>query len=271
MNPQYILIDYENVQVKSLALLKGLNIQVRVFLGPSNTKLSTDLVLAMKELGDRADYIVLDAGGHNALDFHITYYLGRLAALHAGADFYVISKDKGFDSLIKYMNKNGVSCARAVSIADLPMVKKAAATTVAVAKAANAQAVPAGKVAAVKAVDKTSPAVKPVAAVKAKAGGEANTKAESKPKPKPKAKPEAKPAVPKKKPATELVGVVLANLEKRKGSSPRTVKTLMSTIKTLCGEQYAEKEVDAVFNRLVKLKYVVVSGEKIAYQLPEAK
>ena len=64
---------------------------------------------------------------------------------------------------------------------------------------------------------------------------------------------------------------MLANLEKRKGSSPRTVKTLMSTIKTLCGEQYAEKEVDAVFNRLVKLKYVVVSGEKITYQLPEAK
>lgn len=269
MNPQYILIDYENVQVKSLALLKGSNIQVRVFLGPSNTKLSTDLVLAMKELGDRADYIVLDAGGHNALDFHITYYLGRLAALHAGADFYVISKDKGFDSLIKYMNKNGVSCARAVSIADLPMVKKAAATTVAVAKAANAQAVPGGKVAAVKTAVKTAPAVKPVAAVKAKAGDEANTKAEPKPKQKP--KPEAKPAVPKKKPATELVGVVLANLEKRKGSSPRTVKTLMSTIKTLCGEQYAEKEVDAVFNRLVKLKYVVVSGEKIAYQLPEAK
>jgi hypothetical protein len=269
MNPQYILIDYENVQVKSLALLKGSNIQVRVFLGPSNTKLSTDLVLAMKELGDRADYIVLDAGGHNALDFHITYYLGRLAALHAGADFYVISKDKGFDSLIKYMNKNGVSCARAVSIADLPMVKTAAATTVAVAKSANAQAVPAGKVAAVKTAVKTAPAVKPVVAVKAKAGDEANTKAEPKPEQKP--KPEAKPAVPKKKPATELVGVVLANLEKRKGSSPRTVKTLMSTIKTLCGEQYAEKEVDAVFNRLVKLKHVVVNGEKITYQLPEAK
>lgn len=222
---QYILIDYENVQVKSLSLLQDKPIQVRVFLGPSNTKLSTDLVLAMKDLGERADYILLDAGGHNALDFHIAYYLGKLSAVDMSANFYVISKDKGFDSLIAYINKNGVSCTRAVSIADLPIIKKSAASNAAL---------------------KVFSSAKPTA----------------------KAKAQPTQTTLKKQPAATLANLVLANLEKRKGSTPRTVKTLMSTIKTLCGEQYNDKEVDAVFKRLLKLKYVVMNGEKISYQLP---
>lgn len=112
----YVLIDFENVQVKSLALLKGKNFRVRVFLGPKNSRLPTELVLAMKSLGDHADYIVLDAGGHNALDFHITYYLGRLAAADPAGYFHIISKDTGFDSLIEHANKSGIRCERCVSI-----------------------------------------------------------------------------------------------------------------------------------------------------------
>ncbi|NJN99583.1 MAG: hypothetical protein HC875_38515, partial [Anaerolineales bacterium] len=54
MQTNYVLIDYENVQVKSLALLKGEQFRVRVFLDPKNTKLPVELVLAMQELGERA-------------------------------------------------------------------------------------------------------------------------------------------------------------------------------------------------------------------------
>ena len=116
----YVLIDFENVHVKSLALLKEKNFCVRVFLGPKNSRLPTELVLAMKSLGDHADYIVLDAGGHNALDFHITYYLGRLAAADPSGFFHLISKDTGFDSLIKHMNASGILCERSVSIESIP-------------------------------------------------------------------------------------------------------------------------------------------------------
>uniref|UniRef100_UPI0040562E4A PIN domain-containing protein n=1 Tax=Candidatus Electronema sp. TaxID=2698783 RepID=UPI0040562E4A len=80
MKSNYVLIDYENVQVQSLALLKGGEFQVRVFLGPNNTKLPVELVTAMQGLGSRAEYIVLETSGSNALDFHIAYYLGALAA-----------------------------------------------------------------------------------------------------------------------------------------------------------------------------------------------
>lgn len=216
MQIHYILIDFENVQVKSLALLQGAQFRVRVFLGPKNTRLPTELVLAMKSLGDYADYIVLDAGGHNALDFHITYYLGKLAAADPAGCFHIISKDTGFDSLITHINKTGIDCNRSISIDALPFI----VTNSAVGVAAN-----------------TSPA--------------------------PKAK-----AVGKKK-AQELVELVLANLAKRKSAMPRTEKTLRSTIRTLAGAQYSDKEMDAVFTRMLKKKFIVVDGSRISYNLPD--
>lgn len=120
MKTNYILIDYENVQAKSLALLKGGQFQVRIFLGPGNTRLPIELVLAMHELGARADYVILETPGANALDFHIAYYLGVLAANDSTAGFHIISKDTGFDPLIKHMKARKISVTRSISIEQIP-------------------------------------------------------------------------------------------------------------------------------------------------------
>jgi hypothetical protein len=116
----YVLIDYENVQVKSLALLKGEQFRVRVFLGPNNKKLPVELVLAMQELGDRAEYIVLETPGVNALDFHIAYYLGVLTTVDPLGFFHIISKDTGFDALIKHLKEKKVFSFRSASIEEMP-------------------------------------------------------------------------------------------------------------------------------------------------------
>jgi len=116
----YVLIDYENVQVKSLALLKGEHFRVQVFLGPKNLKLHRELVFAMQKFGDRGQYIELEAGGKDALDFHIAYYLGVLAAADPTGLFHVISKDTGFDPLLQHLKARGVSAARSVSIETMP-------------------------------------------------------------------------------------------------------------------------------------------------------
>jgi len=120
MTTHYVLIDYENVQVKSLALLKGEHFRVQVFLGPKNLKLHRDLVFAMQKFGDRGQYIELEAGGKNALDFHIAYYLGVLAAADPTGFFHVISKDTGFDPLLQHLKARGVSAARSPSIEAMP-------------------------------------------------------------------------------------------------------------------------------------------------------
>ena len=116
MKTNYVLIDYENVRVTSLALLNDEHFQVWVFLGPNNTKLEVPFVLAMQEFGERAVYIRLKAGGRNALDFHIAYYLGSLAKADPTGSFHIISKDTGFDPLIQHLRTKGISVARSVSI-----------------------------------------------------------------------------------------------------------------------------------------------------------
>ncbi len=74
----YVLIDYENVQVASLDLLKGEHFRLWIFLGPNDTRLTVPLALAIHEFRERAVYVPLKTGGANALDFHIAYYfIGR--------------------------------------------------------------------------------------------------------------------------------------------------------------------------------------------------
>lgn len=116
----YVLVDYENVHVKSLSLLKGDHFRVRVFLGPNNIKLPVDLVIAMQEFGERAEYIILETSGRNALDFHIAYYLGALASVEPLGFFHIISGDTGFDSLIQHLKKNKIFAARSASIEEMP-------------------------------------------------------------------------------------------------------------------------------------------------------
>jgi PIN domain len=120
VQPHYVLIDYENVHVKSLALLKGEQFHVRVFLGKSNTKIHSELAIAMQKLGTRGDYIALESSGSNALDFHIAYYLGVLASANPAAHFHIISKDTGFDPLVRHLTSRAIETSRSVSIEAMP-------------------------------------------------------------------------------------------------------------------------------------------------------
>ena len=120
MRTNYVLIDYENVQVQSLHLLKDEHFRVMVFLGPANTKLRVDFVLAMHQLGARSGYVSLETAGANALDFHIAYYLGNLAITDPTAYFHIISKDTGFDPLIQHLKSRKIYCARSASIEEMP-------------------------------------------------------------------------------------------------------------------------------------------------------
>lgn len=116
----YVLIDFENVQVKSIALLEGEHFRVKVFLGPKNTKLPAELVVSVQKLGDKAEYITLDTSGSNALDFHIAYYLGVLSTKEPVAYYHVISKDTGFDPLIQHLKSKNIYSSRSVSIEEMP-------------------------------------------------------------------------------------------------------------------------------------------------------
>ena len=103
----YVLIDYENVQPTDLALLRDAPVKVKVFLGANQAKIPVALAAALQGLGANAEYVLLESSGSNALDFHIAYYIGLLSAQEATAFFHIISKDTGFDPLVKHLKDQG--------------------------------------------------------------------------------------------------------------------------------------------------------------------
>lgn len=116
-----ILIDFENVQPKDLASLQGKPFQIKVFCGANQSKIPFDLADQLQRLGPDAEYIRIQGTGRNALDFHIAYYIGEISAQTPGATFNIISKDKGFEPLIKYLATNKkITCHLLPSIAGLP-------------------------------------------------------------------------------------------------------------------------------------------------------
>lgn len=123
MRTNHVLIDYENVQRKNLALLSQEHFRVIVFIGASQTKLPVDLVTAMQMLGSRAEYVRISGNGPNALDFHIAYYIGRLSGRDPAAYFHVVSKDTGFDPLIAHLKAQGIQAKRSASLDGVPPLR----------------------------------------------------------------------------------------------------------------------------------------------------
>lgn len=125
MRPNIVLIDLESVQPASLVLLAPEYLRVKVFVGATQSKLSFELVAAVQALGDRAEYIKIAGVGKNALDFHIAYYIGRIATDQPESFFHIISKDTGFDPLIQHLKDENIFCGRWERIEDIPAVKAA--------------------------------------------------------------------------------------------------------------------------------------------------
>ena len=123
MRTNVVLVDYENVQPKDIGLLKDGPFKVKVFLGPNQSKVPVTLAAAIQPLGGNAEYVLLDAAGNNAVDFHIAYYVGVLSSEDPGAYFHIISKDTGFDPLIRHLKGRKVFAQRSACIADMPYFK----------------------------------------------------------------------------------------------------------------------------------------------------
>jgi hypothetical protein len=119
----YILIDFESVQPKSLEQLADDYCKVIVFVGASQVKLARDLQISAQRLGSRVQQIKISGHGRNALDFHIAYYIGRLAAQEPSACFHIVSKDKGYDPLIQHLRSRKIFADRVKTISEILGVK----------------------------------------------------------------------------------------------------------------------------------------------------
>jgi hypothetical protein len=118
----YILIDYENVQPSNLKILNGHAFRLIVFVGANQKNVPIEFATALQNLGENAIYQKISGNGSNALDFHIAFYIGELAAIDANAFFHIISHDKGFDPLIAHLRERKIYARRHKDLSEIPFI-----------------------------------------------------------------------------------------------------------------------------------------------------
>jgi len=111
LTEELLLVDFENVQHLDLSHVEATT-RVVIFHGASQKSVPIELVTATQSLGKQVEWMKIEGNGNNALDFHIACYLGRILEKEPYSACIVLSKDKGFDPLIKYLNRNGLKCRR---------------------------------------------------------------------------------------------------------------------------------------------------------------
>lgn len=125
MKKHFVLVDYENVQPASVAALDREQVHILVFVGASQPKVSVEIAASLQQMGPRAEYVQISGSGKNALDFHIAFQIGLLAAQEPEAFFYIVSKDTGFDPLLKHLVSRGFAAKRVTSIDAIISTEKA--------------------------------------------------------------------------------------------------------------------------------------------------
>jgi len=118
-----LLVDYENIQNIDLSVIQKENIDIKIFIGQAQNKIPVELVQATQQFGQRVEWIKIEGAGSNALDFHIAFYLGMFSKDIGDGSFLILSNDKGFDPLIKYMNNSKINCKKIQSLLELSKEK----------------------------------------------------------------------------------------------------------------------------------------------------
>lgn len=115
MNNVY-LIDYENLaQNIQYFITDGIPVkgdEVIVFFSKSNERFPVSVVVQAQESGISMNFIEAYNGHKNALDFQLSSYLGFLISKYPEKIYHVMSKDKGYDSMIAFWKKQGFNVDR---------------------------------------------------------------------------------------------------------------------------------------------------------------
>ena len=110
MTKLHTLVDLENVhpKIEDLRRLVPTMTDTWVFHGPNQAKEAARL----KAAHDAITLVPHSGKGKNALDFHLSFYLGYVAARQPGASLVVVANDTGYDSMIKHARTLGFTIQR---------------------------------------------------------------------------------------------------------------------------------------------------------------
>jgi NTP pyrophosphatase (non-canonical NTP hydrolase) len=273
----HVLLDYENVQPSEAelrALVPDVG-QVWVFHGPHQG----DVEKCFASFGTGATAVPISKTGKNALDFHLSFYMGYIASRNPESPMVVVANDKGYEPMLEHAKAMGFAVRRQSHGAVKAPARKAATKKVAAkkapakrvaAKTAVAKKAVATQAAAKKVAAKTAPAKKAVP-VKAPAPAPAKKAVAKVPVAASKAAAVALPAV-----VTEATAKVAAlapdsaatvkkltdSLRKMGDKRPTKPASLWRSLKSFLGAGATEESVEVALARLIEEGVVKVDSVK---------
>lgn len=263
MKELHALVDYENVQptIEELAKLAPGFTDIWLFHGPHQAKQATQFAGAHEHVIP----VPRSGKGPNALDFHLSFYLGYVAAKHPDAHLVVVANDKGYDPMIAHARMLNFTIKRVGHKAKPPLVAKKIPTkktptpkVTSTVKTTGAKKTVLAKSAA---PQKTAKAKPPLPAKKAPAKKVVVAKV-----PIVKATKALKTAI---KPVVSIESKeflrIKKGLAKMGAKAPTKLKSFRSHVSALIGKDATTVQVDELVQKLWQTGVVQISGEVVSY------
>jgi NTP pyrophosphatase (non-canonical NTP hydrolase) len=282
----HVLVDWENVQPKDLdirALVPDVT-HVWIFHGPTQKRVGDN----QQSFGNELTLVPISRSGKNALDFHLSYYVGYISSRNPSARFVVISNDQGYGPMVEHAKELGFAASQLgfgapKAVAKKTVAKKAPAKKVVANKTAPTKnPVPVNRAPVAKKTTKAAKATTAKTSVAERSAGApqpAKKAVSGKPKTQKSAKPPAAsetgrqptPAVSKKVLAVDdekVYSHVLASLRKSKNKPSRKAR-LFGAVKSLLGvEKVDDIRVERFVQRLVDDGHLVIGANGAVTKTP---
>ena len=112
-NVNYYLVDYENVKSHGFTGIQSLKGKNFIYIFYSKNALGNftfDFIKTLNEANAKIFFRKVEVGEKNALDFQLSSFLGELITENDGkpCNYYIISYDKGFNSLIPFWAERNI-------------------------------------------------------------------------------------------------------------------------------------------------------------------
>ena len=283
----HVLLDYENVQpndgeLRSLVPDAG---QVWVFHGPQQHQVEQ----RFPSFGANVTAVPISKTGKNALDFHLSFYMGYIASRNPASTMVVVANDKGYEPMLEHAKAMGF-VVRRQSHGVINAATKKTPTKKVVARKSPA------KKAAAKPAAKTAPAKKaatkkvvPVPAAKKTVAAKVAPAKKATPPKKPVTKataptpvkvatalpapitsgPElARPSSPARQSAASASGTsrIVENLRKLGANRPMKAASLRRLLKSFLATETGDPSIDAALSHLVAAGVVAIgAGSQVSY------
>lgn len=112
------LVDYENVNKDGLNGIGKLdsNNSVYIFYSEKADSMTFGLHRRLMETKANVEFFKVAVGTKNSLDFQLVSFLGYKIAKNEDESYVIVSKDKGYDSVVEFWSRKKVSISRVESI-----------------------------------------------------------------------------------------------------------------------------------------------------------